>query len=181
MARIVFKKPEGGTYTPLPEGMYDWEIQGAVQTTSGKGNAQLELACVVVAPEQYAGRTSKHWYSLLPQSAWRLKKLLDAAGCDYEEGKDEQGNDVLAFDDEQLPGLFFRCKASIGENEAGNDRNEFSNESPSKFSAAPASAPQAAPPAAAPTPASAQGGAVATAPAAAAPAGTGFQPRSRRA
>lgn len=180
MARIVFKKPESGGYTPLPEGLYHWEIKDSKQTTSGKGNPQLEISCECIEPSQYAGRGTKMWYSLLPQSAWKLKGLLDATDTDYEEGTGEGGEEMLAFDDENLIGKVFACKVSLGESDTGTPRNEFGKEAPSKHAPQPpaqdnggatttpttptTAAPQTAPPAA-----GAPGGA------------TAFQPRSRRA
>lgn len=176
MARIVFKKPEAGTYTPLPEGLYDWEIKDVKQTTSGNGNPQLELSCECAGPDQYVGRNTKMWYSLLPQSGWRVKKLLDATDVTYEEGTDEAGGEVLAFDDEDLLGRVFACKATMDESPSGNPRNKFSNEAPSKLAKQPP-----APAAAAPAPAQTAPAQTAAAPAAAPAQGGAFQPRARRA
>ena len=83
MAIIEFASTGEGQYKPLPDGSYDIQITNAEQTTSKKGNDQLKVSAVV-SGGSYDGKKVTLFYSMLPQSGFKLEKLLDAAGVDYE-------------------------------------------------------------------------------------------------
>jgi hypothetical protein len=181
MAQIQFAKPEK-TSTLLPEGIYDFEITQVTQTTAkSSGNPQLEIKLSVIGPEAYAGKTIMQWWSLTAKSTWKLFKLLDATGVDYDEADGQ-----INFDTDMLEGSIFRAKVTQEENPSnGNLNNRLGNEQPSPLSteehAAPAPASGAAPAGLGRAgDATASVGAIASAVAApaTAPAGGGFQPRT---
>jgi hypothetical protein len=150
MAILEFDNSEdkGGAFTPLPEGTYDLQIMAVEQGTSQKGNPQLKISCEVASGEK-EGRKVTLWYSLVKNSAWKLKRLLVATGAPFEES--DAGK--LRFDTDDLIERFFVVDASIGTNPvSGKLKNDFDAERPSAMgvAAAPAPAPQ---PVAAPAPA----------------------------
>jgi hypothetical protein len=135
----------GGAFTPYPEGTYDLQIQGVVQGASKAGNAQLKLSCEIATPDTQQGSKVTIWYSLLPQSGWKLRMLLDATGVPYDiTGEtDESGNEVLEFDPEELELRYFRVECSTRKHD-GKVYNDWKNEeaSPLGQEATPAEAPK---------------------------------------
>ena len=110
MAILEFDNSEDkGTFTPLPEGTYDLQIMVVEQGTSQKGNPQLKISCEVASGEK-EGRKVTLWYSLVKNSAWKLKRLLVATGAPFEE------NDAgkLRFDTDDLVERFYTVDASVG-------------------------------------------------------------------
>lgn len=78
-------KPWNGEANILPPGDYIFEITDVEQKQSSKGNPQMELSLEVIAgvepvTEQYNGAKSKHWLSLLPAAAGRVRNMIDACG-----------------------------------------------------------------------------------------------------
>ena len=136
MALIEFE--DSGEYKLLPEGVYTFEVRSVEQTTSSKGSPQLKIGVVSVdGPE--VDRHTSIWYSLLSTAGWRLARLLDAAGVDY-----ERADKAVRFDTDDLLGRTFVCDVTIGQTNTGKERNEFGNERP------PQNKPRAQAPAAAP-------------------------------
>ena len=114
MALINFSNSEDKGYSPLPEGSYDLEILQVEQKVSQAGNPQLELSTEVAAGE-HEGRKVKLWYSLTPQSAWKLKKLVVATHTPHEVvGSDRDGQ--ISFDTDDLVGGIFTATAVPGIN-----------------------------------------------------------------
>ena len=143
MAILEFDNSEDkGTFTPLPEGTYDLQIMAVEQGTSQKGNPQLKISCEVASGEK-EGRKVTMWYSLVKQSAWKLKRLLVATGAPYE----ESDGGKLRFDTDDLVERFFTVDASISTNPVSNKlKNDFDAERPSVLGVEAAAAPvQAAP------------------------------------
>jgi hypothetical protein len=142
MAILEFDNSEDkGTFTPLPEGTYDLQIMVVEQGTSQKGNPQLKISCEVASGEK-EGRKVTLWYSLVKNSAWKLKRLLVATGAPFEE------NDAgkLRFDTDDLVERFFTVDASVGVNPvSGKPKNDFDAERPSAMGAAPVPAVAPAP------------------------------------
>lgn len=103
MARISYTKGEGSQFQPYPEGTYDIQIGSAEQGTSKSGNPQLTVKGEIVDGE-YAGKKVTIWYSLLPQSTWKLDALFDALGIQPQEtGElDENGKPIMACDTDEL-------------------------------------------------------------------------------
>jgi hypothetical protein len=142
MAILEFDNSEDkGTFTPLPEGTYDLQIMAVEQGTSQKGNPQLKISCEVASGEK-EGRKVTLWYSLVKQSAWKLKRLLVATGAPYE----ESDGGKLRFDTDDLVERFFTVDASISTNPVSNKlKNDFDAERPSVLGTEPPAPVQAAP------------------------------------
>lgn len=154
---------QGGGWQPLPEGLYDVKILAAEQGTSKAGNPQIRVSGEVL-DGTYAGRTVNVWYSLLPQSTWKLDALLNALDVDRVDTGDfyPDGSPILAFDPDHLVGRAVRYTVRQREYPAGSGKltNDFAEEARSPFDAfedeapvAPAPAAKPAPVAAAPAPA----------------------------
>lgn len=159
MTEIRFKRPDssGGNYQPLPEGVYDLQIESVDETTSKKGNPQLKVGCRVVGGDN-DGKSTTIWYSLLEQSLWKVQGLIDATGCD--QGDDEES--VLNTDD--LIGRYFTVDNEPREYE-GKMRDNWVNERASSI----ADTSQPAPAAVTTKPAASKPAANASKPAAQAP------------
>lgn len=97
------------TYEVLPQGTYDFEIKSVEQGTSKSNNPQLKVQLEVVEGP-LAGKKTTHWYSLLPQAAWRLSEFAAAAGGTMvDTGEvDEKGEPIMELDENSLVGLFVR-------------------------------------------------------------------------
>jgi hypothetical protein len=180
MAVIQFDNAPDKGFTPPPEGVYDLEILNCEQKTSQAGNPQLELQTEVASGE-LEGRKIRLWYSLTPQSAWKLKKLLIATHTPHEILGDEKTGTV-SFDSDDLIGAIFTVDCVAGEYQ-GKAKADYNNERPSKLMEGP---PAAAPAVATPAPAApvqqtlaAPPAAAPAAPAAAAAPEAGFRRRSR--
>jgi len=158
MARIPYSAGEGGSFQPLPEGTYDFRINETILGNSRAGNPQLQLKMEVLDGPHTSKKVSC-WYSLLPQSGWKIDALLEALKIEREDtGQvDDKGNPILAFDDEWL---LDRCVTfDVSQREYnGKTNNDFQNERLSAFDSAAggvdeqAQAQEAAPPAVKPAP-----------------------------
>jgi len=70
----------GGRLTP---GNYLFEVAGVAQEPASTGNLQLVIDLMVVQgleTEVHNGASTKHWLSLTPKAAGRVKQFLDAIG-----------------------------------------------------------------------------------------------------
>lgn len=136
MALINFSNSEDKGYSPLPEGSYDLEILQVEQKVSQAGNPQLELSTEVAAGE-HEGRKVKLWYSLTPQSAWKLKKLVVATHTPHEVvGGLTEKDGQISFDTDDLVGGIFTATAVPGINpKSGKSKVDFNDERPSKLMA----------------------------------------------
>lgn len=134
MALINFSNSEDKGYSPLPEGSYDLEILSVEQKVSQAGNPQLEINTEVAGGE-HEGRKVRLWYSLTPQSAWKLKKLVVATHTPHEVvGSDRDGQ--ISFDTDDLIGGIFVATAVPGINpKSGKAKVDFNDERPSKLMA----------------------------------------------
>lgn len=129
MARIPYSAGDGGnTYQPLPQGTYDFRINEVVQGTSRNGNQQLQLKMEII-DGPYTGKKVSNWYSLLPQSTWKLDALLEALGIEREDtGQvDANGKPIRVFDDEWLIGRCIQYDVKQREYN-GKTNNDFQNE-----------------------------------------------------
>ena len=136
MGQIRFSAGEdtGGGWTPLPEGTYDFRIIEAEQGVSSNKNPQLRVKLEVLDGPRSGDKTNT-WYSLLPQSGWKLRRLIDALEIDYQvEGKDADGNELISFDDEELVQRCVRMDVKQREYN-GKTVNDFLNEELSQFDA----------------------------------------------
>jgi len=132
MAMITYTKGSdnggGGGWQPLPEGVYDLLIKSAEQKTSSKGNQQIQVVCEVMDGE-YAGKRATVWYSLLPNSTWKLDRLIDTLGIKRqptgEFGPD--GKEILAFDPDDLIERVVRYTVKQREYQ-GKVNNDFADE-----------------------------------------------------
>jgi hypothetical protein len=155
MVQINFRAGEntGSGWEPLPEGTYVFEIQSVNVGNSNAGNPQLEVSMLIMdGPRE--GETTKTWYSLLPQSGWNLRGLLDALGIDYTVGgADGEGREDLSFDGDHL--ISRRVEFYVAQRSWNNKiNNDFKNPRDPEYvepadgveaAAAPAPAPQATP------------------------------------
>lgn len=132
MAKPIRVVHQENDFTPLPEGTYDCKIIKVEQSTSSKGNPQLEVSLEVVeGPKQ--GRKPKKWYSMTEKAGWALRKLveeLDVAFTDH--GKTPDGQLDWEFDADDLVGRIVRYDVTIRTHE-GKKNNDFSNEQVSEF------------------------------------------------
>lgn len=131
MALISYTKGSdngGGGWQPLPEGTYDLSIRSAEAKTSKAGNPQIQLTCEV-ADGEYAGKRATVWYSLLPNSTWKLDRLIDALGIGRQPtGEfDAAGKEILAFDVDHLVGRVVRYNVKQREYQ-GKVNNDFADE-----------------------------------------------------
>lgn len=135
MAKIPYSAGDAGSFQPLPEGTYDFRINETVVGNSRAGNPQLQLKMEVL-DGPHTGKKVSCWYSLLPQSGWKLDALLKALHIDREDtGQvDGSGNPILEFDDEWL---INRCvQFDVTQREFnGKVNNDFQNERASQFDA----------------------------------------------
>lgn len=145
MARIPYSAGEGGSFQALPQGTYDFRILETLQGTSKSGNPQLQIKMEVLDGPN-AGKKVSVWYSLLPQSGWKLDALLEALDIEREDtGEvDENGAPVLVFDDEWLVNRCIRFNVTQREWN-GRMNNNFEDEAASEFDPEGAPAAAAAP------------------------------------
>ena len=131
MTMIEYSKGEG--FTPLPEGTYDCRIDEVESTTSSKGNPQLQVSLTVV-DGPYADRKPKTWYSLLPQSVWRVGQLTDALDIEQHETgqQDADGNPIMSFDTDELLGRIVSFEVTQ-RSYNGRINNDFGNPHQSSF------------------------------------------------
>jgi hypothetical protein len=115
------------TFTPHPDGTYDLEIESAEQTTSKNGNEQLKVLFLILGGER-DGKKLTQWYSLTPQSAWKIDALTEATGCPREQvGEDEKGKPIFSFEESELVGL--KLTADVySEEYNGKTNNRMKNE-----------------------------------------------------
>jgi hypothetical protein len=138
MAKINYNKggDGGSSWQALPEGTYDVRILASEQGTSKAGNAQIKLSCEVLDGPS-AGKKVNIWYSLLPQSTWKLDKLLETLDVErFETGEfGQDGTPILGFDDEDLIDRSVRYTVGQREFPAGSGKmtNDFNDESVSPF------------------------------------------------
>jgi hypothetical protein len=159
MARIAFNSTAGNTggsgWTPLPAGDTVFQIDNVEQTVSSNNNAQLKFS-MHVAEGPHTGAKATTWYSLLPQAAFRLESLLNAAldesaydrvdtGEVQVRGDKEEPIYAFDFDTDDLIGAQVIFDVTVGEYN-GKPKNEFN--SPRPVGAAPAPAARPAAPAA---------------------------------
>lgn len=170
MALINYSKTAdsgSGSWSPLPEGVYDVRINAAQLGTSAKGNPQVRVTGEII-DGTYAGRNVNVWYSLLPQSTWKFDKLFQVLGISAREtGEyDSTGSPILGVDSDDLIGRSVRYTVKQREYPAGSGKltNDFGDEAASPFDEAGAvdeePAPVAAAPAKTPAPAPAPAPAV---------------------
>lgn len=122
---------ERGDWVPLPAGTYDVQID-QVSIKPAKDSTkfpQLQLDTHVVGGA-HDNKKAAIWYSLSPKSGWKLRKLLDAAGVDYEanEGADESVS--ISVDEEDLVGAYVRYNVTQ-EDYQGKTNNRFNDETAS--------------------------------------------------
>ncbi len=127
--KINFRAGENtgqGNWTPLAEGDYLMEITDVELTTSKSNNQQLQVSMKIMDGVR-EGDACKDWYSLLPQSGWKLRGLLDALDIDYTVGsQDGDGRDDLEFDAEDL--LQRRVEFYVTQRSyEGKTNNDFKN------------------------------------------------------
>ena len=111
MARVVIEGVnlnevdawDGGSSGVLPIGEYLFEVTAcAITNAKSSGNAQLEFDLIVVAgasTDACNGAGKKHWASLSPKAAGRVRNMLDACGVPMDEGG--------GFDSDQFVGTQF--------------------------------------------------------------------------
>jgi hypothetical protein len=81
--------PWDGSTSMLPPGEYVFQVEECVIVPPKKegGHPQLEFDLTVQAgadSEQYNGTEKKHWLSLAPKAAGRVRNMLDACGVAVE-------------------------------------------------------------------------------------------------
>lgn len=144
MPRISMRGAEGSAFTPMPKGTYNFRITEVKETVAKSSqNPQLEISFTVEDEDsQYNGRNAKDWIPLTPNAAWKLESLLDAAiPGEYDKAAldetDDKGRPLFEyeFDTDDLIDAEFQAKATIEEDNNGNDRNRFQYQ-PKKVEAA---------------------------------------------
>lgn len=134
MAIINYTKGnEGGGWVPLPEGTYDVKILEVKQGVSKSNNPQLSLKGEVMDGPS-AGKTVTIWYSLTPQSTWKLDALLEALAIKRVETGEyhPDGQPIMGFDDDDLLHRVVRYDVKQREYQ-GKVNNDFSKERPSPY------------------------------------------------
>jgi hypothetical protein len=169
MTQINYAKGgEGGNWQPLPEGTYDVRITKCEQSASTKGNPQLRITAEVL-DGTHQGKVVNLWYSLLPQSTWKMDKLLEALEIERTDTGEfnADGTPIMGFDDDHLIGRCVCYTVTQREYPVGSKKmtNDFNDEARSEYdddegadAPAPAAPPQtqAKAPAAAAAPAAQQ-------------------------
>jgi hypothetical protein len=167
MPRIKIKATQGETWTPLPRGTYEVQIDAVDQNKVSKQDNPQMMVSAHVLSGPHADKKLTLWYVLIPKSGFRTKQLLEACGIDHDvvelEEKDEKtGKPTLEieFDPDDLVGCCLKIDATERDYE-GKPGNQFSNEQPLKPRATVSSSTTASAPAAAQAaPAAAGAGAV---------------------
>jgi len=95
---------------PIPEGMYSFQIADVGESTTSKGNAQMDVKLSVIQPDEHIGRVVWDNFVLVPQSLWVLQKFLEAAT-----GKEWKDSD-MDLEPKELVGLFVRGTVMHKEN-----------------------------------------------------------------
>ncbi|MCH2136513.1 MAG: DUF669 domain-containing protein [Phycisphaerales bacterium] len=72
-----------GSFTLLPEGLYDIEVVDAEERTSQKGNQMIALTIEAKHPDGYPSRVWDYLVST-PAAVFKIKQFCDAAGLDKE-------------------------------------------------------------------------------------------------
>jgi hypothetical protein len=80
-------KDANDTISLLHEGLYDAEIVEAELTTSKAGNSMIHMSVRVFTDETMR---FIHDYIVNPHSLWKLKRICDATGIDFDGELDEQ-------------------------------------------------------------------------------------------
>jgi hypothetical protein len=151
---IRFNTSQGGGFETYEAGTYTLKIESVTQGTSKAGNPQLTVKCTFVGG-RYDGKTITVWYSLTPQSFWKIQLLIEATACNHTVvGEDAQGQPIIEFDEQDLVGLIFDADVTI-EDYQGKKNNRVNKERASEL-LNDAQPEQAAPAQATSTPAPAQ-------------------------
>jgi hypothetical protein len=173
MAKIMYTKGnDGGGWVALPEGTYDVRITSVEQGASKAGNPQLTVKGEVMDGPS-SGKNVTIWYSLLPQSTWKLDALLNALSIPREETGEyhDDGTPVMTFDSDALASRVVRYNVTQRDYN-GKTQNDYKDEQASPLDTAkPAAAASSA------TAPQTQAGAPAAAAAAAAPGTVARRPR----
>jgi hypothetical protein len=72
-----------GSFSLLPEGLYDIEVVDAEERSSKKGNAMIALTLEVRHPDGYPSRVWDYLVST-PAAVFKIKQFCDAAGLTAE-------------------------------------------------------------------------------------------------
>lgn len=141
---IRFNQSQGGGFQTYDAGTYDFKIENVQQGTSKTGNPQLTVKLRFVGGK-YDDKQMTAWYSLTPQSMWKMQALVEASGCHHTViGEDAEGKPTIEFDEADLVGLVFAADVTIEEYQ-GKKNNRLNNERPSDLVEEARAAQQAAP------------------------------------
>ena len=124
----------GGDWVPLPAADYNLQIDAAESGTSkGSGAPQLRVNTHVV-DGPFAEKKAMLFYSLKPNSIWKVKALLVATGIEFiSEELDEvdpetnKPLETITFDSDDLIGCSFRVTVSQRDYQ-GKMQNDFNKE-----------------------------------------------------
>jgi hypothetical protein len=136
MPEIEFNATQGTVFTPLPKGSYTALIENIeFSKTKEKNNPQMCLIMRVSGGE-YDGREVRDWMVTggenAHKSGWRIANLLEATiPGEYDEIEtgelNEKGKPLYRykFNTDHLIGVSVSFKATIEEDNKGEDRNQF--------------------------------------------------------
>lgn len=153
MIRVPRSNNSSSSYTPLPDGTYDFRIVEVSEGTSGTGSPQLVVRLVCQGPA-YADRKATLWLTQTAKAAWRTDQLFEALSiAAIETGDvDSEGNPIVSYDEQALVDRCVSFEVTTREYN-GKKSNDFKNPVRSAFD--PGAAPTAPARAAAPSQASA--------------------------
>jgi len=119
------------SYSPLPEGRYDLQIQATAIGESKSGAPYLRAQCEVIESEsgKYIGFKPSLFITLSEKMTWLLVMLLDAAGVAYEEVQTPSGT-AVRFDTDDLVNCYLSAACTHSEY-AGKVREQWGKYQPS--------------------------------------------------
>ena len=102
MAKIQFKGKEGGSFTLITPGDYDFQIESCEMVDSKKDVDQVKVVLKIV-DGPFANESLPKWIGLDDKQGWVLRQLLDATGTPYALGEAAEGEvPTCDFDTDDL-------------------------------------------------------------------------------
>lgn len=125
MGKIVMaQKPGGGEFELLPQGTYNFEVASVEEGTSKNDNPQLVVKMRVL-DGPWADKQFTQWLTLTPKAVWRAREFVEACGVAVTvSDQDAEGNDLIEFDSDELPGRYVTMKVRQEKYE-GKMNNKF--------------------------------------------------------
>jgi Protein of unknown function (DUF669) len=139
MPRIVMKgrSDMGGGFEVWPKGRYNGVITKVEQGTAKASKNPQVIISVKVIDGPYADKSTRMWFTISPNSIFRIEELLAATiPGEYDvialEEKDPEGHPLqeINFDTDALIDRQFSFDCFIKADDKGEERNDFKKFSP---------------------------------------------------